>query len=266
MLTAPVTSSAIGLSSCKCHESTTPVCGFTQDKLITLLKEANYDKSSPAYAPFFESLTCTTNAKMMDHCKECTKTIAMHGTGASGLPPSAGGLEDSHISLECTFGGVTFSLLVDTGCTFPLMLDEDVFSRVATITPAIRCNEQFRVANGAVISITQKVVAKLSIQLRDGSTCEHTVEGFRANRNIIGIIGLELMGLSVDTPAKTVVKFTHFCGYYWKYRDGDRTTGVPMTIQAHTLPETPPCKKFDRAGSSSRCKCGHFKPDHAGGK
>ena len=82
MLTAPVTSSAIGLSSCKCHESTTPVCGFSQDTLVTLLEKARVDgvtrRDTDAYGDYFKSLPCSTNGDVMEHCKECSKTIAKH--------------------------------------------------------------------------------------------------------------------------------------------------------------------------------------------
>jgi hypothetical protein len=72
---------ATGLSSCKCRDLTTPACDRTQDKLDTLLKEANFDKMSPAYHAYFKSLTCSTNGEVMDHCKKCAKTIDMHATG-----------------------------------------------------------------------------------------------------------------------------------------------------------------------------------------
>ena len=65
------------LPLCKCNDTTTPACGFSQDKLITLLKEAP-DNACVAYTRYFEYFTCTTNAKMMDHCKKCSKTIDMH--------------------------------------------------------------------------------------------------------------------------------------------------------------------------------------------
>ena len=65
-------------TSCKCSDSTTPVCGRTRGELDTLLEKANYDKSSPAYAPFFKAIQCSTNGDVMEHCKECSKTIAKH--------------------------------------------------------------------------------------------------------------------------------------------------------------------------------------------
>ena len=72
------------LPLCKCNDTATPACGFSQDKLITLLEKANFDTTSLPYTRFFKSLTCT-NGDTMDHCKECSKTIAKHAVVTSQL-------------------------------------------------------------------------------------------------------------------------------------------------------------------------------------
>ena len=73
------TSSAI---PCKCDNTATPVCGFSQDTLVTLLEKARVDgvtrRDTDAYGDYFKSLPCSTNGDVMEHCKECSKTIAKH--------------------------------------------------------------------------------------------------------------------------------------------------------------------------------------------
>ena len=83
------TSSAI---PCKCDNTATPVCGRTRGELDTLLEKARVDgvtrRDTDAYGDYFKSLPCSTNGDVMEHCKECSKTIAKHQQSAPpSLPP-----------------------------------------------------------------------------------------------------------------------------------------------------------------------------------
>ena len=91
----------------------------------------------------------------------------------------------------------------DSGCSFPLLLSEKTWSHVEEHFPDTisLCNERVALAVGEM-RMTARAVVMVRMQLSDGSEVSAAMMAYKSDKDLLGLIGLEMLGLLVDAPRK----------------------------------------------------------------
>ena len=123
-----------------------------------------------------------------------------------------------HVALEVHAQGrkalpCSVDAFADSGCSYPLLLSGQTWSHVAehfadTISS---CNERVALAVGE-LRMTERASVFVRLRLSDGSVVEAPMFAYKSDTNLLGLIGLESLGLLVDAPRKCLKRAIMLAG------------------------------------------------------
>ena len=148
---------------------------------------------------------------------EITKWVELlaHGGTAGGLPMNHVAIQVAMVIRHPTRPALPCAVetFADSGCSFPLLLSEKTWLHVVehfpdTISP---CNERVALAVGEM-RMTARAVVMVRMQLSDGSEVSAAMMAYKSDKDLLGLIGLEMLGLLVDAPRKCLKRAIMLAG------------------------------------------------------
>ena len=173
------------------------------------------------------SYACVPQAKKKQHLANSLPIVQNRILCCSGLPPQMGYLASSTASICCpldcaAFGalsaGISVVVNVDTGCSFEMFLCREDFQSLAATAPNDTLFKKKLSIKGHLTAKSDEYDALvLQITATDSHQNPHThfVECYQGDLNLLGLPALEVLGLSVDTQAKTLTPVTQFANIHF---------------------------------------------------
>ena len=114
---------------------------------------------------------------------------------------------------------VCVDAVADTGCSFPLMCSEETWTHIeSNFGDCIEeCDQHVELASGEVMRITHRAVVKVILTMNDGGQVSAPMAMYRSNKDLIGLVGLEALGLLVDTTRKCLIRATLLAGCHFAF-------------------------------------------------
>jgi hypothetical protein len=185
-------------------------------------------------------------------------------SGSSG--GSAGGIPMEHVAIKVVLLlkhssraalPVAVDAFVDTGCSFPMMCSDTTWHHIQAHFPDCiePCDHDVALASG-VMRVTERAGLKVILRFSDNE-CSAMMSVYRSDKDLLGLIGLESLGLLVDAPRKCLIRAKMLYGCHFAFN--------PNSAGSQVEREGPPPQRTDSQGHvlvvqetvmSQKLKCG----------
>ena len=224
--------------------------------------------------------------KLTDPCPKCNFPVMDHEDQAvkaakSVIDPAAGGYTLNNISITCHVDindirpthrliPLTVAAMVDSGCSFGFICSRATWGWISVNCAdlvIVDAGTRVMLAGGYSVRHTYQCPVNLSIRLGDGSVAQATVTCFAptsdSDIDMIGLIGLEELGIYIDPQSKCIRLARRFAGHHYAYMT---PTGSPEKREGKpTSPHLIPAQghEFRQCAGGVVCSdCGRPRTEH----